>query len=146
MRVVGLEDAVHDAPVYVGAHPVKGYIQPFADRARGSIATDEKLCIEDLLSASATVAHRGPHRVRHAVRIIDGKAADDAATLNERLVAEQVADEDALDLALGDDVQASVSRVGLVRPVEEQLLPVLVNGCPLNQRALLVDLGGKTPL
>lgn len=43
MWIIGLKNAVHDTPIYLGTHSIEGNIKFLADHARGSITRNKKL-------------------------------------------------------------------------------------------------------
>ena len=147
VRIVRLKDTVHDAPVDVGADTVKGNAQGSANRTGGAITPHQELGPDRLLAACAAVAHRHAHWMgASARRLVHLEVQDSRAALHERLVPGQISDEDAFNLALGDDVQAAVPRVGLMRGAKHELLAVLVYGRPFNQGPLVVNLLCEAPL
>lgn len=146
MGVIRFENTVQDPPVDIRRDPVKRNPEAFPDTTRGPIAPDHELSLDDFLLARPVIKHR---RADGMIALlvatlghINIKLSQRTAALDDDLVSQQITQVDTLDLALSDNVQAAITRVGLVRPVEEQLLAVLVDGCAFDQGTFLLDLGG----
>lgn len=106
MRVVGLVNAVHDSPVYISAHALKGYAYSLSDHARCPITPDKELGADDLCLPGGVVANRSSHRmtaIRRRGRV-HGVVFESATPLNKTTMSREISYIDPLDLALGDDV------------------------------------------
>jgi len=144
MRVIGFKDAVHNAPMDIGACTIKGNIQTLSDPATGAITADQELGPDLLFLSCLFIGQIDLYWI--FTFILNHKVFDGYQAFNELLVPIQISDKNPLDLALSDDVKSSVARIRLVRPSEKDFLSIPIYGGALNQWPLFVDLFSKTPL
>lgn len=147
MGIVGRVDAIHNTPVYIGADSIEGDAQRLSDTARSTVRTNKVLSMDLLLGPAALISDGGMDGVLGIIVLprLDLEISQYGTALDKHLVPREVADEDALNLTLGDDVQPAVPRVRLVGALEEQLLSILVDRRPFDQRPFLMDFRGHAP-
>ncbi len=87
MRVVRLENAVHDTPVDIGADTVKRDIQLLSNAACSSITANEKLGPNDLFYSSLRILNGCSHGVGRRRVALDFKPSDGGASFHQLLVA-----------------------------------------------------------
>lgn len=123
MRIVALKPTVHNPPVDIRTDPLKLHPHPLPHHTPRPVRPNHIPRPHHLLTTLPLQRH--PHRVLPLILHLE--PLHGRQSLHQLPVPHEVADEDALDLSLRDDVESPVARIGLVGGREKELLAVFVD-------------------
>lgn len=124
MRIVALKPTVHNPPVDIRTDPLKLHPHPLPHHTPRPVRPNHIPRPHHLLLTTLPLQCH-PHRVLPLIFHLE--PLHGRQSLHQLPVPHEVADEDALDLPLRDDVESPVARIGLVGGRKEELLAVFVD-------------------
>jgi hypothetical protein len=144
MRIVSVEDTVHDPPVDISTTSVEWNLQLLPDCTSRSITSYQELRSHSLFLSGLFVKERSRDRIISLLS--DLKLLHCSTSLNQFLVSVQITDVNPFNLSLGNDMEAAISRIRLVGTTKEDLFAIFVDCGTFNDGTFFVDLFGETPL
>ena len=89
VRIVGFKDTVHNAPVYIGTHPIKGNFEFLANHAGSSVTSNKEFGADGFFFTCTLILDTRLYRVsvQGAFRS-DGEVCDGCLPFDQLVMAE----------------------------------------------------------